>query len=208
MSNTKNYLREKWENRYEKLPLDVKQKLDSLKSKRQMTDELIVIDKTRPKLKDGDVFIVQPVKDLYFYGRVLKANVKHICPDSWFKCAHVIVIFNVKSSNKILDPNNINFNYNDVLVKPSIVISQCWHSGYFHNIGNVPLSIREKSMTIGFCNIDYGRASMNKAEFYNADGTELYEKPDLVGEYALGSFGAIAYEMTIEFIINPKLLDI
>ncbi|MCL1799241.1 MAG: hypothetical protein FWG23_05860, partial [Eggerthellaceae bacterium] len=75
MKYDENILLEAWKRRVAALPEDTQRQLEEYRKADSFTDELVPIKRKRPKLEAGDVFVVQPIEGLYFYGRVLKANV-------------------------------------------------------------------------------------------------------------------------------------
>ncbi len=195
-----NPISKEWRERYSKLPTSIKEKLDELDKKNSMTNELLPIKRSRKAVKTGDVFVIQPKEGLYIYGKVLNANIEQ--PYDKFKQyegGHVIVISKM-TTDKIILPE-VNFDYSKLLIPPKIVTKACWTQGYFYTVDNIPLNEEEE-------NLDYGFYDTVRLMFRKEDGEELDHRPNLLGTYAIGSFGAVAYEVTKELIINSELIKI
>ncbi len=73
-----NPMHKKWEEQYNAQPPAVKEKLDKLRNMNPNDYQLKVIKKKRTMPMDGDIFVLSPQEGIYFYGKVLKANIQHI----------------------------------------------------------------------------------------------------------------------------------
>ena len=76
-----NSISSRWKKRFAELPNDIQQKIKELDNKDPREYQLKVIKKTKCKPKEGDVFLVSSREGIYFYGRVLKTQIKHITND-------------------------------------------------------------------------------------------------------------------------------
>lgn len=193
-----NPISKEWKERYSKLPTSIQKKLDELDKKNSMTDELLPIKRSRKAVQTGDVFVIQPKEGLYIYGKVLNANIEQPLDEhKQFEGSHVIVISRIKSDK--IEMLNKDIDYSKLLTKPQIVIKGCWTQGYFYTVGNQPLNDLEE-------NLDYGFFDTVRLKYRKETGEVLNYRPKLLGTYALGSFGAVAYDVKTELIINPEII--
>ena len=87
-----------WHERKAALPIETQNKLNDLREKGHMTDELVFIQRKRPKLQKGDVFVVQPKENIYFYGLIL-----NVCSTPSCKCKVIACIFKNITHEKTMD---------------------------------------------------------------------------------------------------------
>ncbi|WP_440948223.1 immunity 26/phosphotriesterase HocA family protein [Methanosarcina sp. T3] len=167
-------------------------------NKKQMTDELLPIKSSRKKPKVGDVFVIQPRKSLYFYGKVIKTDIQAINP--FLKGKNTVLIYK-KVTSELKVPDNLNVN--TLLIPPQIVDFGGWTKGFFFTVGNLELTNEE-------INLDYGFKDTRMAtECYRSEeGDELNHKPSIIGIYAVGSYGSVAYKVTKALEKHPELLDV
>jgi hypothetical protein len=194
-------LAREWRERLAKLPERTQRLLEEYKKNPDHSGELIPVKRGRPRLSPGDVFVVQPREGLYFYGRVLNTDVSvrfRGGPRVMWTGVFVICIYRCSTTRLTLD--DFKPSYDDLLVAPSLVIKQGFTLGYFYKLGNVPLSEEERE------ELDYG--FFNSVFYHISDeyGNILDYRPKLLSTGSLGSFNAIAYEITREIIIDPSLL--
>ena len=126
-----------WKKRYESQAEEIKRELDDLseafddykvfKEKYQLK----VIKRTRKLAKKGDIFVFSPREGIYFYGLVVKDDVKSDSEYNWY----VIMLFKSKT-NSLNDINFIPY-YNDLLLPPLIVTRLYWTKGFFYNVGHL-----------------------------------------------------------------------
>ena len=163
-----------------------------------MTDELLPIKRTRKKPNVGDIFVIQPRESLYFYGKIIKVNIQAINP---FLKGKNVVFFYKKNTTKLNMPDNLSVD--ELLIPPQIVDSGGWTKGYFFTLGNMQLTKEELNLDYGFKDI-----RMKDECYRTEEGDELDYKPSIVGTYALGSFGSVAYKVTKVLEEHPELLDV
>ena len=70
-----NPVRQYWADRISAQPTVIQDQLAALRDKGHLTDELLVIKRKRPILQKGDVFVVQPKKDIFYYGLILSSYI-------------------------------------------------------------------------------------------------------------------------------------
>lgn len=180
-----------WHERTKNLSLETQNKLIALHKKGHMTDELIFIQRKRPKLQKGDVFVVQPKENTFFYGLIL-----NVCSTPCCKCKIIACIFKNKTHQKTMDDFKIDFN--NLLLPPLVLFKEPWISGYFYNVGRINLE-----------EIDipsYGFYHSTTNTIVSEIGERMCKMPCLIGESAYGDTGSVAYEITMELIIQPDLL--
>ena len=180
-----------WKNRIEQQPINVQHKLQALKEKGHLTDELVLIQKKRPVIKAGDVFVVQPRENIYFYGVVINT-----C--SLPSCKNKIVACIFKNITHYPTMDDFAPDFNNLLLPPLSLFKEPWTSGYFLNIGNIDL----ESVNIP----SYGFYHTFSESIVSEYGTRLTKQPALLGLTAMDGIGAVAYKITQELIINPELL--
>ncbi len=164
--------------------------------------QLKVIKKSKVKAKTGDVFIIQPVKGIYFYGKVLIGSLECIDKDSVHNGLSVIVIFEVKSYELSLDKYMPN--YNNLLIEPTIISDLYWKQGYFYTLGNFALTEEEKNLDYGF----FESFTFKEGGYFeNAIGEPLLKFPKLFGIKGIETDIGIAMGLWVKFIVKPSLLD-
>jgi hypothetical protein len=194
-----NPIADEWIKLYSQQPDEIKEKLDALDKMRPKDYQLRVIKKTKPELKNGDVFIISPREEIYFYGKVLKANINHISGDTFVQGKHLVFIFKNKTKKPTID--DFNPDYSQLLIRPSIVDDIYWNKGLFYNVGNAAISKSENELDYGFLKIGI------KSNIYcKEDGILLEKKPELLGVFGVSTINGIASKVEQQLIINPELL--
>ena len=64
--------------RYEQQPHEVQSILDKIQDINYEKYQLQVIKKKRPRLEKGDLFLLNPFGNVYFYGVVLNADISNV----------------------------------------------------------------------------------------------------------------------------------
>lgn len=146
-------------------------------------NDLIEIKKSRVKPKQGDIFVVQPVINVFYYGKVIKTELEST--NSFIKGMSLIYIYN-KRSEEIVIPQSLHSI--ELLIPPIVVNNQPWIKGYFKMICNEPISKEEM-------NIDFGFWSIPKNQFLSLDGVVLDKEPKYWSYYGLGSYGVVGKEI-------------
>lgn len=187
-----------WKNRYAAQSDETKRKLDELKKADPKQYQLKVIKRTRNEPSEGDIFVLSPRENIYFYGRVLKSNINHIWKDTFVHGKNVIVVFKAKNTEISMD--RYSPDYDNLLIKPAIVDKSYWSKGFFFTIGNNPVESLERNLDIGFY-------SIHKKEFLKETGVTINHLPSIFGTYGITTIIGIAYEIEKELIINPSILE-
>ncbi|KNF08186.1 hypothetical protein CLPU_9c00820 [Gottschalkia purinilytica] len=157
---------------------------------------LIKMEPSRKKPKKGDVFVIQPVKDIYFFGVVIKTNIVNP-EDGFINGWNLIFIYNCPSKS-IEIPNDLM--KNELLNPPDIVNNQGWLKGYFKTIGNI--SINEDDIIK-----DYGFQFLEKELYFTEEGKRLKRRPKICGSYGLGSYGSVSTETKKALENHPEILE-
>lgn len=194
-----NPISDEWKKLYAAQPEEVKRKLDALDNMDPQDYQLRMIKRKRPTIVDGDIFVLSPRENVYFFGKVLKANINHINSNSFVQGNHLVFIFKKKSEQPSID--EFRSDYSQLLIRPAIVSNSYWNSGLFFNIGNFPISDYERNLDYGFLKLGFKSNSYCKE-----DGTELQKRPEILGSFGISTVTGVAAEIEQELIINPDLL--
>ncbi|MBQ8527048.1 MAG: immunity 26/phosphotriesterase HocA family protein [Lachnospiraceae bacterium] len=147
------------------------------------SNNLLIIKKSSKKPKEGDVFVLQPVKNLFYFGKVIQTNLKSV--DSFVNGMSLIYVYKHCSVDKIL-PNGLE--NEELLIAPMIVNNQPWSKGFFETIGNIKVTESERK-------IDFAFWDVLQKKFVDIDGQEILHTPKYSSTYGLGSFGIIGKEV-------------
>ena len=107
--------------------------------------ELIAMKRSLAYPQEGDVFTLQPQKNIFYYGKVIRTNLKSA--DSFINGMTLIYIYDCFSNGKVVPEH---FDEEELLIAPIIVNNQLWIKGYFETIDNVPVSEKEINLEFGF----------------------------------------------------------
>ncbi len=188
---TFNPVKKYWDDRMKNQPSVVKEQIKQLLEKGYMTDELVFIQRKRPKLKPGDVFVVQPKENIFFYGLIIG-----ICSRPDCKCQVTACIFR-NLTNK-MTMNDFRADFRNLLLPPLNLFKEPWTSGYFYNIGHADLD----SMQIP----SYAFYHIFSGSVVTAKGEHVKMMPELIGLSAICGIGSVALQITQELIIDPSIL--
>lgn len=162
----------------------------------QFTNELIEMNPSRKKPKEGDIFVIQPKENVYFYGKVIRTNLPST--NGMIRGWNLIYIYRRPIKQIILpdflDPKQL-------LIPPQIVNNQGWLKGYFQTIGNVPVTLKDISQ-------DYGFLDHITKKYVDEEGRFLSHKPSTYTDYGLGSYGIVGYDVQEALEANPELINI
>ena len=158
--------------------------------------ELVSMQASKKNPNEGDVFIVQPKKGIYFYGKVIKTNIQSINP--FFNKMNLIYLYKESSQEvKMLDY----MNSNQLLIPPVVVNNQGWLKGYFMTIGNIAVTDEEYS-------VDFGFWSTVRNKYFDLSGNELKKEPKYHSIFGLGSYGVVGRDIQKVLQENPELLKV
>jgi hypothetical protein len=196
-SNDNPILRE-WRKRYFSQTADIQEKLDALEKMESKDCQLRIIKKSKKGPIDGDIFLLCPRESIFFYGKVMKADIDHLGKDIFFHGKNLVFIFKYKTKELSID--NFRSDYSNLLIPPEIVDNSCWYSGLFYTIGNEKVTDAERCLEYGFYNILSGK-------YYKENGVELEHRPIILGTYGVSTITGIASNVEKEIIINPRIID-
>lgn len=146
-------------------------------------NKLIVMKKSRKTPCEGDVFCIQPLKGIFYFGKVIKSNIEN--PDIH---GHTLIfIYDIYSSDK---NTMFNFENKELLIPPIIVNKQPWIKGYFETLYNTSVLEYEKKLDYGFLNVLKNIIKEEK-EYLDINGNIMEHVPQYYDMYALGSYGIV-----------------
>lgn len=181
-----NIISRKWQARCSKLPADVREKLDGLENSSPSEYQLQVIKRSRAYPEIGDIFKINPIENLEFFGIVLNNHINNINGDDLL----LVLIFkqNIDISKSLAD----GVSEDDLLIPPQIVGQEYWSRGYFFNAGKF-----DKPLDIA----DRGFYSVGKGKFFDEFGNELAKPPRLLGTFGVATITGVAKKIRQELII-------
>lgn len=182
-----NILSRRWLERYSRLSDEIKEKLDKLDNSDPSEYQLKVIKRQRIYPEIGDIFKINPINDIYFYGVVLNNHIYNINGDDLL----LVLIF--KQDIDINKSIGNGVSEDELLLPPQIVGREYWSRGYFYNVDRYdePLNIE-----------DYGFYSVGKSKFFDEYGNELLKQPRLLGTFGAATISGIARKINQELIIS------
>lgn len=184
---TDNPIARAWKNRYQSFSPEIQSKLDELYNAPSTEYQFKVVKKSRKHSNRGDVFVINPLKDLFLYGVVLNSNINNICGDNLY----VIVILKEKVEND--KKPEICLTTSNILVGPCIVGKEYWTKGFF---GRTDINIQDIPQ------LGYGFYYIGKSKFVDEFGNEIYGKPDIIESFGVATITGIAYKVRKELIIQ------
>lgn len=143
--------------------------------------ELIVMKKSRKKPVVGDVFVIQPKENHYYFGKVIETNIQG--KNLNFQGMNLIYMYNCLSHDKEI-PDNLD--ECEFLFSPTVVNFQGWLKGYFETVGNQSVTVKELNVDYGFFD-DFE----TQDKFYNLEGERTSHKPKFLDFVGLSSYGYV-----------------
>lgn len=154
----------------------------------KMDFHLIPMKKTRKKPKTGDVFIVQPIEGVYYYGKVIEES--HDCSFQIGSGWPLIYLYE-EHSNELIMPETLS----NILVAPLITNYRPWSMGYLYTIGNIPVTKKEMELDCGFEDCLLTDFNYSNCFYRNVKGEKINHKPKYTTIFGLSSFSGINYEL-------------
>lgn len=178
-----NIISNRWKERYAKLPNEIKEKLDNF----DVSDcQLQVIKRKRIYPEIGDIFKVNPMGDLFYYGLVVNNHINNINGEDLL----LILIF--KEGVDIKESISKGIGYDELLIPPQIVGKEYWTRGYFYNVEHYNEKVKVDSC---------GFYSIGKGKFFDEYGNEITNEPQLLGTYGVATIIGIAGKINQELIM-------
>ncbi len=148
-----------------------------------MKSELFLEQKrSNTKPKAGDVFVINPKKDLFCFGKVILTNVES--RDSFVNGMDLVFIYDYFSNNENMP---LDLEKNEILLV-EVINHQLWRKGYAKTIAFSNVSEKE-------LNEDYAFWDILRKEYVNVNGDSIERIPKYKGVYGLGSYGVIGKEI-------------
>lgn len=147
--------------------------------------KLKVIKRTKTIPRKGDVFLVSPQSNCYFWGVVIQEQVYHIEEESFW------LVFILKDRVSEIPTEIPELDMEDLLVEPTMVGEFFWHSGEFFNVGKIEIP---SELDYGFFRIGEG--------FVDEYGKPLEREPKIWGTYGLVTRDGLAWDIHYEMIAN------
>jgi hypothetical protein len=177
--------------------------------------ELYKIKAQRKPPQVGDVFLVQPFEDIYFFGKVFNENLfsNSVYSNMYDECIAVFIFGKCIKSKNI--PEYFDCNLGLPLVGPMIISKRYnWSSGFLHTIGNVEFTAQEKSIDYGFEETFILEeilklkdiTKVNSGRYCNADGTRLSDKPEFCNVMGLFGYHQIGHWLHRTIADQPEIL--
>ena len=145
--------------------------------------QMIQMNKSRKKPCIGDMFVLQPIQGMFYYGKVIKTDLQSY--DSFIRGMFLIFIYDYCSTQKEIV---YDLDINNLLIAPQIVNKQPWLKGYFETIGNVEVTVQENNIDLGFWDI-------LRKRYVDINGNPLDVPPKVSSIYGLGSYGIVSKEV-------------
>ena len=146
-------------------------------------NDLLVLKKTRKKPKEGDIFVLNPKRDLYCYGKIIEVGVKS--KDSFVNGMYLIYLYDYFSKTKEL---KVELDVDNLLIPPMVVNTQLWLKGYAETLSNIEVSEKERNLEFGFWDIV-------REIYVNINGDKIDNIPKLISLFGLGSYGIVGKEI-------------
>lgn len=137
---------------------------------------LAVLEKSRKRLRSGDLFALKPVRGAFLFGRVIQTGVNA----GGFPTANLIYIYRTRSRRKDQVPE---LRRDELLVPPIMTNNLPWRRGYFEPIGHESLSPDDVLPQHHFQDPD-GRS-------FDQNGREIDDPQPPIGSWGLDSFRTI-----------------
>lgn len=151
--------------------------------KMMVFNDLIAMKKSRKTPCEGDVFVLQPIENVFYYGKVIKTNL--ISKDSFVNGMTLIYIYNCFSNDKNLPAD---LDEKDFLIPPIVVNHNPWWKGYFETIGNMGVTECDR-------NRDFAFWDLLTKKFVDFSGNEVDRQPECWSVFGLGSYGLVGKEV-------------
>lgn len=155
---------------------------------------LIQMKKSRKKPCAGDVFVLQTSQNIFYYGKVILANIES--PDRFVKGVSLIFIYDLETNVKKLP---LDLSAQRLLIAPIVVNNQPWQRGYFETLGNVGISDWD------LC-VDYGFWDVVKEEYVDIQKNKMSRIPKYHSIFGLGSYGIVDKE--VQKALSQKRNDV
>ena len=142
-----NPLSKRAERRYASFSKKQKRQIEMLNNMSWKDYRLNIIKRTRIIPKKGDVFLVSPDNNCYFWGVVVQEKVYHMENESFW------LVFILKDKVRNIPTNIPELDIENLLIEPAMVGKMFWTSGVFFNVGKIAIP---SGLDYGFYRIGKG----------------------------------------------------
>lgn len=149
---------------------------------------LIQIKRSNKKPKAGDVFVVQPIDGVYYYGKVIYEKTYSIY--EMFNDFPLIYIYD-HTTNKLCMPQKLD----KILIAPLLTNYTPQSRGYFYTIGNIPVTDAEKQLDCGFKAYTILDSKHEYPFYRDIHGERIDYIPKYNAPFGLNSYKGINYEI-------------
>lgn len=141
--------------------------------------ELIPMTPSRKRLREGDVFRLQPLVGTFYCGKVIQLEVES--RNGFVNGMNLVFIYDRRMEGRTI-PGDLNAA--SLLIPPVIINRLPWFRGYFETIGNQPVTEEERGRSFGFWDVPRKR-------FVDVSGKPLAEKPLCWSDYGLADYALV-----------------
>ena len=173
----------------------VKEQLNKLYDIDFNKQQLNVIKRKRPGLSRGDIFVLNPFDDIYFYGLVLNADID-VRPLGKNLVTVCILKKYTHGINETFEISRIT--ETDILLTPRIISKAYWINGYFYNIG--------RTLEDGFT-LDYGFYDIGEKCYLDEYGTISEQTPALINGFGITTMTGIVRLLYYELLIDNSFMS-
>lgn len=149
-------------------------------------EHLISMKKSRKKPQEGDVFVLQPIEGVFYFGKVIQTYIKSV--DSFVNGMTLIYVYQYSSDSKEIPDALEN---EELLIPPVVVNHQPWIRGYFETIGNGGVSEQERNVDFAFWDVLRGKY----VDITSGQEIVLKREPKYRSIFGLGSYGVVGKEV-------------
>lgn len=168
--------------------VEQRKKLDDLKNMHWKEYSLKKIKKQKITPKQGDVFLISPKENMFFYGVVVQEKPALIDNDDYW------VVFILREPIVSEVTNEIpELDLYNVLIEPQIVMDYFWNNGFFYNIGQIEIPE----------DLDFGFYDVREPEgFVDKHGNHVDSNPTIWGGYWLVTFDGFGRKINRGIILS------
>lgn len=145
----------------------------------QAFTELIPLTPSRKRLREGDVFLLQPLPGTFYCGKIVRLKVAS--RDSFVNGMSLIYIYDRRVPGRGVPAD---LDAAPLLIPPVVINRLPWSRGYFETVGNLPVTERERRLSFGF------RDAARK-RFVDAGGRPLAKEPLYWTDYGLAGYPVV-----------------
>lgn len=154
---------------------------------------LELLKKSKKVLRSGDIFVLKPKGQDYYFGRVISTTA-----DCGFGPPKAILIYIYNATSK--DKNTIpELDKNDLLIPPTMINRLGWSRGYFENVAFRELMEDDVLKVHCFWSPPlngFPTGRFSRGRYMNEKGEQLAGAYEPVGRYGLGNYRVVDDEIS------------